>query len=343
VSAPAPSTPAPPASTSRRSVVVGLVVALAQTAALGTAAEITGSVALRTQTVTNLADVAVGVFLLLGVLRGGRPADDAHPLGHGRERFFWSFVAAAGIFVGGVGAAGAETVRALLHTEPAGSYTVGYTVLAVVIALDAVALLVAVRPLARQASSRRRSPFQQLWRGTDPAVGTVVLSSAAGLLGGLVAAVGLALRELTGSAAADVAASATIALVLLVTSGLLLHTSRDLLTGRGVSAPVVEAMRAVVAAQRGVLGVPDLFAVVVGPESLVLSADVIFDDDLDVPQVEVAIVAAAAALRRRWPGVVYVYLNPVAAPGPRRRGAALTTGPTTTGPTTTAALPGTHG
>ena len=100
-------------STSRRSVIVGLCVAVAQTVALAVAASITASVAMKTQTVTNLADVAVGVFLLLGVVRGNLPPDVDHPLGYGRERCFWSFIAAAGIFVGGVGAAAAETVQAL--------------------------------------------------------------------------------------------------------------------------------------------------------------------------------------------------------------------------------------
>ena len=56
-------------SASRRSVVVGLCVAIAQTVALAVAAGITASVAMKSQTVTNLADVAVGAFLLLGVLR----------------------------------------------------------------------------------------------------------------------------------------------------------------------------------------------------------------------------------------------------------------------------------
>jgi len=51
---------------------------------------------------------------------------------------------------------------------------------------------------------------------------------------------------------------------------------------------------------------------VVGPGSLVVDADLVFDDGLNVPEVEDAIVAAAAALRARWPTVAYVYLNPVA-------------------------------
>ena len=108
---------------SRWSVVLGLLVAVAQTVALGVAAVLTGSAALKTQTATNLADVAVGVFLLIGVVSGGRPPDDRHPLGYGRERFFWSFVAAVGIFVGGVGAAVAEALQTAFHPRPTGGPT----------------------------------------------------------------------------------------------------------------------------------------------------------------------------------------------------------------------------
>lgn len=305
--------------TSRRSVLVGLTVAVAQTAALAVAADATRSAALRTQTVTNLADVAVGVFLLLGVLRSARPPDAEHPLGWGRERFFWSFIAAAGIFVGGVGAAAAETVQAALHPEPAGSYLVGYLVLAVVIGLDAVAVVTGLGPMRRRAARRKISLVALLWHGTDPAVTTAFLGSAAGLLGGVIAAAGLAAREIADRPSIDVIASAAIGLVLLATSAALLHTSRELLTGRGVSLGMTDAMRAVVSGQLGIIAVPDIFAVVVGPGSLIVDGDVVFDDALDVPRVEAAIVAAAAALRWRWPAIIYVYLNPVAAHRSRRR------------------------
>ncbi len=306
-------------STSRRSVIVGLCVAIAQTVALALAAHSTGSVAMKTQTVTNLADVAVGGFLLVGVLRSDQPPDSDHPLGYGRERFFWSFVAAAGIFVGGVGAAAAETVQALLHPERTGSYVVGYIVLGVVISLDVAAPIASLRPLLRRATARRVSLVRLLWRGTDPAVTTVFLSSAAGLIGGLIAAAGLVVREVTNRPIADAIASALIGLVLLATSALLLHTSRELLTGRGVSPAMIERMRAVVGSQVGIIGVPDIFAIVVGPASLIVAGDVIFDDALDVPEVEAAIVNAAAELRHHWPEIVYVYLNPVAVHRTRRR------------------------
>ena len=309
--------------TGRRSVVMGLAVAVAQTIALAVAAYLTGSVAMRTQTVTNVADVAVGAFLLLGLLSSNRVADDEHPLGYGRERFFWSFVAAVGILVGGAGAAFAETVEALLHPGHAEFYVVGYAVLAAVVGLDTVALVTGLRPLLRRSRERGVPITRYLWKGTDPAVTTVVLGSAAGLLGGVVAAAGLAAREITDQPVADAVASGLIGLVLLATSATLLHANRELLTGRGVSPETLERMRVLVARRPGVLAVPDIFAIVVGPSTLIVNGDIVFDDALDVPQVEAAIVDAGAALRASWPAVTYVYLNPVAAMRSRRGDAAL--------------------
>jgi len=64
------------AGATRRSVVVSLVVNCAETLALGAAALVTGSVALRAQTTANFADVAVEVFLLIGVLSSARSGMD---------------------------------------------------------------------------------------------------------------------------------------------------------------------------------------------------------------------------------------------------------------------------
>ena len=108
---------------------------------------------------------------------------------------------------------------------------------------------------------------------------TVVLGSAAGPAGGLIAAAGLLGLPATGSTLVDAAASALIGLVLLAASVVLLNSNRALLTGRGVSPTLIAHMREVVAAQPGVV--------------------------------------AAAGLRAQWPAVSYAYLNPVSTLRPR--------------------------
>ena len=312
-------TPGRASAADQRSVRVGLAVTVAETLALAAAARATGSTALLTQTATSLADVAGSVFLLIGVISSRRVADHRHPLGYGRERFFWSLLAAVGVFVGGFGVALAETVHAWTDPRAPGSFLVGYAVLAVVLALDGVGLAAGLRPLLRRAADRQLSVVDLLWRGTDPAATTVVLTNAAGVSGGVLAAAGLAVSHLTGSPVADTVAGALIGLVLLATSIVLLHTNRELLTGRGLSLGEITRMRDVVRQQAGVEAVPDLFAVFVGPATLMVAGDVIFEDTLDVPAVEAAIVTAAAVLRKGWPAIAYVYLNPVAAARARRQ------------------------
>ena len=70
-------------------------------------------------------------------------------------------------------------------------------------------------------------------------------------------------------------------------------------------------MRGVIATQPGVVDVPDLFAVVVGPVTIVVDGDVIFEDELNVPDIEAVIEQAGNELRSRWPQIRYVYLTPV--------------------------------
>jgi divalent metal cation (Fe/Co/Zn/Cd) transporter len=98
----------------------------------------------------------------------------------------------------------------------------------------------------------------------------------------------------------------------------LLRSNQELLTGRGIPPDLLDAVRGVIASQPGVIDVPDVFGVVVGPQSFIVDGDVTFDDKMDVPAVERAIAATAAALRERWPSIQYLYLTPVPSPRPRR-------------------------
>ena len=305
----------------RRSVLASLAADCLQTLMLGAAAWFTGSVAMRSQVAAAAADIAVQMFLLVGVLSSNRPSDDAHPLGYGRERFFWSFLGALGIFVGGGGFALEQAVESALHPSAPGHYAIAYAVLAATIALDAFALATELRPLRRQAH-RRGVPLRALVRrSTDPAATTVVVAGGGGVICGVVAVAGLMVSQTTRSATPDTLASLLTGLLLLGASGFLLRTNRELLSGRGVPLSMLRGMREIVSAERGVLDVPDLFAVVVGPSSLIVNGDVTLEDDLDVPEVEQMIMRAGAALRKRWPSIDYVYLTPVPRARVQRGGA----------------------
>ena len=149
---------------------------------------------------------------------------------------------------------------------------------------------------------------------------TEVVGGGCAVVSAIVAIAGLAISQLTGSPTPDTVASGLIGLLLIVVSVFLLSTNRELLTGRGVAPSTLRAMRATVAAQPGVVEVADLFAVVVGPLSLVVDGEVTCESGLDVSGVEQVIGQAVAALRERWPMIKYIYLMPVPATPSSRPG-----------------------
>jgi hypothetical protein len=87
---------------------------------------LTGSSALLAEAAHSAADTMNQAFLLASIRRGRRPADRRHPFGYGQERYFWSLLAAFGIFVAGAGFSVFEGVLAITHPGHGHDVLVGY-------------------------------------------------------------------------------------------------------------------------------------------------------------------------------------------------------------------------
>ena len=99
------------ASERTRVIVVALAANLVVALAKLVAGVLTGSAALLAEAGHSFADSLNELLLGVSLRRGNVPADAAHPLGHGRERFLWAFMAAIASFLGGGGKSEAATVR----------------------------------------------------------------------------------------------------------------------------------------------------------------------------------------------------------------------------------------
>ena len=83
------------------------------------AAFYTGSGALLAEALHTTTDSLNQVLLLIGVRAARKPPDATHPLGYGRELYFWSFLVALLLFSAGGLFSIYEGVHKLMHPEPA--------------------------------------------------------------------------------------------------------------------------------------------------------------------------------------------------------------------------------
>src|SRR3954471_16899925 len=111
----------------------------------------------------SVADTTNQGLLLVAVKRSDRPANQRHPFGYGRERYFWTLLAAVGIFVGGGVFAVYQGIRGLLDDAgEGGHYALSYTVLGVAFVLESISWMQARRQLHAEAREMNRGFRHQL-------------------------------------------------------------------------------------------------------------------------------------------------------------------------------------
>ena len=204
-----------------------ILIALAKSAA----AAVTGSASLVAEAAHSWADAGNGIFLLVADRRSRRPADEAHPFGHGREAYVWSLFAALGLFVAGAAVSVTHGVQELIHPEPADRFLVGYVVLAVSFVLEGISFLQSIRQARPEAQSMQRDLIEHVLATSDPTLRAIFAEDAAALTGLVIATAGLATHELTGSAVPDAIGSILIGVLLAVVAIVLINYNRRFLVG----------------------------------------------------------------------------------------------------------------
>lgn len=277
---------------------------------------VVGSAAMLAEGAHSVADTLNQGFLLTSLHRSDRPADRTHPFGYGKERYFWSLLAAVGIFVAGAGFSVFEGVLAMAHGGEAGSPLLAYVVLGVAFAGEGTALSRAVYQVRGDAARRGRSAREQVRRSRDTTVRTALFEDVSALIGLLFAAAGLTLRQLTGSAVWDGAASILIGVLLVTVAYSLGRTSMHLLIGQAAEPEEQHVITREIEATPGIDRVLDLLTMQLGPEDLIVGAKVAFTDDISADHAEDLADDVDRRLRERLPTVRHVFLDPTQLPAP---------------------------
>jgi cation diffusion facilitator family transporter len=294
-------------------VIVALVINLLIATAKGVAAALSGSGALLAEAGHSVADTGNELFLLIALRSSNRPADETHPFGYGAERFYWSLLAAIGIFVAGGLTAIWDGIRQLQHPRELTAVEVGYAVLAISLVLDSTSWRTAYRQLRGESRGRGLSLRSYLRRSSDPTATTVFYEDTAGIIGVLLATAGVALHQITGSGVPDAIASFAIGALLMAVALRLAQRDRELLTNQSAPAVIVDGVRQLLQAAPGVSAVPRLEVLIVGPRMWLITGDVAVDPAHPATDVTRGETAGRGRLRRP-PGAAEAYLAPVPAP-----------------------------
>ena len=270
---------------------------------------LTGSSAMMAEAAHSAADTINQAFLLTSVHQGKRPADASHPFGYGQERYFWSLLAAFGIFVAGGGFSILEGILAL-GREGSGDLLIAYIALALAGVAEGTSFIRAYSQLRGEARRDRTGLVEHVQRSPDTTVKAALFEDTAAMIGLVLAAVGLALRQLTGSGVWDAAASMAIGVLLIVVAVKLGLDSRDLLIGRAADPDEQQVIREVVEGMPGVDALVELLTMRLGPDQLLVAAKVDFSGDITGDEAEDLASKIDGQLADRLRVTPHVFIDP---------------------------------
>ncbi|MCX4419136.1 cation diffusion facilitator family transporter [Streptomyces mirabilis] len=262
-----------------------------------------GSPALLSEAAHSVADSMNEVFLLAALRRSRRPADHRHPFGYGKERFFWSLLAAVGIFVMGGCFSFFQGVEALRNgaEESFHGYVAGLAVLGVALLAEGASLLRALHQVRRQGGGADGM--------RDPALRTVVAEDGTAVIGVMFAITGMVLHMVTGQVVWEACASLAIGVLLVCVAYWLGRDAREQLIGRAADEEASRRIRALLEAQPEIDSVEALLTMQLGLDSTLVAARIDLVPGLDSEEVEEIAVRIKRSVAHTVPEADQIFLD----------------------------------
>ena len=272
------------------------------------AAAWTGSAAMLSEAVHSLVDCGNQVLLLYGMRRASRTADPEHPIGYGRELYFWSFIVALLVFALGAGVSLYEGISHLRRPVPIEHALANYIVLALALVFEGVSWLVSLRKF--RAAKGSLGYYEAFRKSKDPATFMVLFEDSAALLGILIAAAGTYATTNWQLPLADGIASLAIGLVLAATAMLLARESKSLLIGERANQHFSDSILRIAAQASPELKANGVLTAQLAPDQILVALSLEFDDRLQAPRIEELVIDIERKIRAAHPEVVSLFVKP---------------------------------
>ncbi|NKY30368.1 cation diffusion facilitator family transporter [Nocardia gamkensis] len=271
-------------------------------------AAITGSGSMLAEAVHSVADTGNQGLLLLGQQRAAKEADELHPFGYARNRYFYSFIVALVLFTLGSGYAVYEGIHKIQHPEELSSPIVAVVILVLAIALESYSFTTAVResaPLKGNASW-----WRFIRNSRSPELPVVLLEDTGALIGLVFAFAGVGLTMLTDDPVWDGIGTLAIGSLLGVIAVVLIVEMQSLLIGEGATPEENRRIRTSLVDETRIDRVIHLKTQYLGPDELLVAAKIGVVPGLDLAAIADAIDDAESRVRAAVPAARVIYLEP---------------------------------
>jgi cation diffusion facilitator family transporter len=293
---------------SRTAVIAALAGNLLIALTKAVAAAISGSSAMLSEAVHSVVDSGNEILLLYGQHRAAKPPDELHPLGYGREIYFWSFVVALLIFAFGAGVSIYEGVKHIQNPVEMADPTMNYAVYAISAVFEGISWWFGWSAFQRVRGDK--ALFAAVHASKDPPSFMVLFEDSAALVGLAIAAIATALSMHLGKPWIDGAGSICIGVVLATIAVLLARESKDLLIGERARPELSKSIRDIAAHEPGVTAVEGILTSQLGPDQVIANVGLDFDEQLRTPDIERIIGHLETELRKKHPDLFRVFVRP---------------------------------
>jgi len=278
---------------------------------------LTGSSAMLAEGVHSVVDTTNQILLIVGLKRAERPADARHPFGYGREIYFYAFIVALLIFLGGGIFAIYEGVHKIQHPEPPADATVlgfhlsgfwiNVAILGFAILAEGYSCWVAIQ--AFWGEKGERSALTAIKRSKDPALYTILVEDIAALIGLVIAMAGVVLAHVLDMPVLDGWSSIGIGLVLVGMAVFLMVETHGLLIGEAADPEVVRAIRDAVRDEPAVHHVNEVLTQHLGPSDILVNVSLDMEDSLPAGEVERTVARLESRMKAANADVTRVFIE----------------------------------
>ncbi|MEN8239902.1 MAG: cation diffusion facilitator family transporter [Actinomycetota bacterium] len=297
------------ASESKKLILLALSANVAIAVTKFVAAAISGSTAMLAEAIHSVADSGNQLFLLRGDAVSRYRADVTHPFGRGKSMYFWSFMVAVVLFVGGAIISIFNGWQRVQNPEvhEGDGLLVSLVVLAIAAAFE---VFLAWLPALKQFNRIRgtKGSWQMIKESKDSALIIVLFEDTAAVVGLFVAAAGLILTEITGTAVWDGLASIVIGLILISVALIIAREMSALLIGESANREDRTAIRVAILGVHPVHHVERLLTMQMSAHEILVTADVAFDEGVNEV---VAIEEVESAIKSACPDAKRIFIEPV--------------------------------